>query len=255
MQNLSVLSQLVNDLEVSLDKFLGGRIELLQPKKGFRSGTDTVMMASAIPALEGDNVLEFGVGSGVALCCLGARVGRIDVYGVEIQAEIADLARRNLERCDMVGEIHCADIFDLPKELRMKQFDHVMINPPFFDAVAHTAPQIATKAKSHIAHTNVSDWVKIAGKRLKPKGSLTIIHRTESLMDILEGLGEFGDIRILPIASNLHLEAKTIIVQARKQSAGKLKLLPPFITHDLQKTETIRLKDITRGGSSLRELL
>ena len=249
---MSALSQVVNGLEHSLDKFLGGRIELLQPVKGFRAGTDTVMLASAVPACEGDQILELGAGSGVALCCLGARVADVNLIGVEIQLEIAALARRNLERCELRGEIYCTDINDLPKEVRMQQFDHVMMNPPFYDARAHTAPSAASKATAHITRTNVSEWVKRAGKRLKPKGSLTIIHRTESLLDIIAGLGEFGDVRILPISSDIHLEAKTMIIQARKQTAGKLKLLPPFLTHDANKNETEHLKKITREGAQLQ---
>lgn len=244
----------MNVLEVSLDKFLGGRIELFQPVKGFRSGTDTVMLAAAIPAHQGDKILEFGVGSGVALCCLGARIDCLNVFGLEIQPGIADLARQNLSRCDMVGDIYSADVMDIPKEIRMQQFDHVMMNPPFFDANAHTAPNAISKATAHMAQSSVSEWVRIAGKRLKPKGSLTIVHRATSLGDILVGMNEFGGVRILPITSDVHTEAKTIIVQARKQTAGKLKLLPPFITHDPQKIETVRLKEITREGAALCEL-
>ena len=48
------------------DAFLGGRVQVLQPRKGFRAGLDAVMLAAAVPARAGDRVCELGAGVGTA---------------------------------------------------------------------------------------------------------------------------------------------------------------------------------------------
>ena len=64
--------------------FLGGRLRLWQPARGYRSGADAVMLAAACPARPGERVLELGCGAGVALFCLGARVPGLHLAGLEM---------------------------------------------------------------------------------------------------------------------------------------------------------------------------
>ena len=50
----------VRNNELSNDAFLGGKLRLLQPKRGFRSGIDSVLLAASITASPGDKVLDIG---------------------------------------------------------------------------------------------------------------------------------------------------------------------------------------------------
>ena len=49
------------------DAFLGGRLVLRQPLRGYRAGMDAVMLAAACPARAGERVLDLGSGVGAAL--------------------------------------------------------------------------------------------------------------------------------------------------------------------------------------------
>lgn len=40
------------------DDFLGGLLSIEQPVKGYRAGVDPVFLAAAVPAQEGQSVLE-----------------------------------------------------------------------------------------------------------------------------------------------------------------------------------------------------
>src|SRR5436190_656987 len=75
------------------DDFLGGRITVLQPRKGHRSGSDAVWLQAAVPAKQGDQVLDAGAGVGVAGLCLLARVPGTKVTAVEIDPELCALAQ------------------------------------------------------------------------------------------------------------------------------------------------------------------
>ena len=45
------------------DDFLGGRITVLQPQKGHRSGSDAIWLQAAVPAKKGESVLDAGWGT------------------------------------------------------------------------------------------------------------------------------------------------------------------------------------------------
>ena len=80
------------------DRLLGGRVALYQPAAGYRAAIDPVLLAASIPAREGETVLEIGAGVGGAALCLAARVPGIVVHGLEIQADLVDVAALNIDR-------------------------------------------------------------------------------------------------------------------------------------------------------------
>ena len=213
------------------DGFLNGRLQMLQPRHGYRAATDPVFLAAAIGAKTGETVLELGTGVGVALGCLLARV-EVAATGVELQPDYADLARQNMARNGLAGEIITGDIADMPPDLRAQSFDHVMMNPPFYPSARHSAPQNAGKSAAFLeGDFGLKHWIEAGLKRLKPLGWLTIIHRAERLATILTALEKTGDIRILPLASRAGRPAGRVLVRARKGSAGPLCLFPPLVLH------------------------
>ena len=87
------------------DAFLGGRLRLLQPAKGYRAGVDPVLLAASVPAKAGQRVLELGCGVGAALLCLGRRVPGLSLTGVEIQPLYAYCARCNALGNDIEAQV------------------------------------------------------------------------------------------------------------------------------------------------------
>ncbi len=221
------------DDQLTQDDFLGGAIKIWQPKNGYRAATDPVFLAAAVGAKTGQSVLEIGCGAGTALACLCHRVAGLDAHGLEIQADYAGLARRNSVDNELGYAVHDGDLLDMPEPIRTASFDHVFTNPPFYDASASSAPKDAGRDTAHrIGEAQLSDWIAVGLRRLKPRGHFTIIHRTERLSDILAALDDkAGDIRILPLTSREGRTAGRVIIRARKGAAGALKLLAPLILH------------------------
>ena len=120
------------DNELTCNDFLGGRVQLWQPVDGYRAGVDPVFLAASVPATSGQSVLELGCGAGAAALCLAARVPGLHLSGVELQAEYAELARKNAVENGVNFEVVQADLSALPSELRQRQFDHVIANPPYY---------------------------------------------------------------------------------------------------------------------------
>lgn len=214
------------------DGFLDGRLKILQPRHGYRAATDPVILAAAMRAKAGETVLEIGCGAGVALACLLHRVP-IKATGLELQQNYADMARQNMARNNLQAEIVQGDLANMPAAMRAQSFDHVMMNPPFYEAARHSAPQDSGKSTAFLeGEASLRNWLTAGLARLKPLGWLTIIHRAERLNDILQGLSKAGDIQILPLAAREGRTARRVIIQARKGAAGPLRLLAPLVMHE-----------------------
>lgn len=219
------------DDALSDDRFLDGRLRLLQPRQGYRAATDPVLLAAACPAASGDSVLDLGCGVGAAALCLALRVPGVALAGLEVQADYADLARRNAARNAMTLEVHEGDIAQVPKALR-RDFDHVIANPPWYPPDGSASPDIG-RARAMRVETPLSGWVTAATRRLRPGGWLTLICGTDSLPEVLGAMGtKLGSATLLPLAAREGRPALRILLRARKGGRATFRLLAPLILHE-----------------------
>lgn len=215
--------------DLTRDAFLGGKLHLLQPRRGYRAGVDSVLLAATVPAQPGDRVLDLGCGVGTAALCLGARVAGLKLTGVEVQADYAALARENGRGS---FEVVTADLTEMPLELRQRQFDHVLANPPYYDRAAGRAATDSGREVALGETTPLTDWVKVAAKRLAPKGYAHFIHRVERLPEILNTMsGRLGSIEVLPLCPRINRAVELVIVRGRKNGRGAFKLHAPLVLH------------------------
>ncbi|GAA6200911.1 methyltransferase [Aquicoccus sp. SU-CL01552] len=219
--------------DLSRDAFLGGRLFLYQPRRGYRAGVDPVLLAASVPARAGQSVLELGCGVGAAILSLGARVPGLRLTGVEVQPGYADLARRNAAANALEMEVVCADLVDLPAALRQRQFDHVIANPPYFRAGTHVSAEDPGRRLALGERTPLEDWQAVAARRLAPRGYLHLIQRSERLPDLLAGCaGRLGSLEVLPLAARAGRAPELVILRARKGGRGAFRLHAPVILHE-----------------------
>lgn len=226
MQKSSVAtmrSTLADDL--TQDAFLGGKVMAWQPRSGYRAGVDPVLLAAACPARDGDTVLELGCGAGVASLCLKARVD-VAITGVEVQDTYAALARKN-------GlEVVTCDLSDLPADLRNRSFQHVILNPPYYAPGAHVSAEDVGRAKALGEETPLATWLRVAAKRLRPLGWMTLIQRMDRLPDVLAALPDhMGSISVLPIQPREGRAPGLFVMRARQDGRASFRLLAPFVMH------------------------
>ncbi len=243
-------------MRITEDRFLGGRLSVRQPAKGFRAGSDSVLLAAAVPAVSGETALDLGCGVGVGALCLASRVAGILVTGLELQSEMVELARQNAahNNLEMQANFHVGDVADPPAALIPDSFDHVFANPPYFQTGRSNRPADPSRA---LARTDVTGplgaWVRCMVAMARPGGSITVIHRSERLEELTDLLARgAGDVAILPLLAHADRPAKRVIVQARKGADGKLRRLPGLVLHRPDGPYTDELEAILRGGGPLR---
>lgn len=242
----------ISDTDLTRDAFLGGRLHLWQPRKGYRAGLDPVLLAASVPAKQGQSVLDLGCGVGTAALCLGARVAGLDLMGVERQADYAALARRN-------GlAVTQSDLTALPEVLRARSFDHVLANPPFFDRTAGRQARDAGREAARGLCTPLRDWIGVAAKRLRHKGFLHLIHRAERVPDLLSAIQtRLGSPEIWPICPRIGKPAELVLFRARKDGRGDFCLHAPVILHKgtrhLHDADSYRpeIEAVLRDGAAL----
>lgn len=225
--------QRFSNKDLTDDAFWRGRVRLWQPKSGYRAATDPVFLAASCRSRKGDRVLDVGAGAGAASVLLGRRMPGLRLEGVEVCEEYAALSRRNMARNGLGWRVHVGDFREKALFARPVGYDVVITNPPFFDANAGFASPNARKDIAHRETARLDEWLDFCLRRLKSRGWLTMIHRAERLDEILAALcGRAGDIAIAPLWPRRGLDAKRVIVRARKDSKGPLRLTPGFIVHN-----------------------
>lgn len=216
--------------ELTDDAFLGGRLQVWQPKDGYRAATDPVLLAAAVAAKPGQSVLDLGCGAGTASLCLGARVKGLSLTGLERQADYADLARRNAARNGIGFDVIDGDLSDIPFVLK-RGFDQIVANPPYY-ARAGTPSQNAGRDRALRVQTPIADWVHCGARRLLPGGWLTMIMAAECLPEALAACaGRLGSLAVLPLAARAGQPGLRVILQAKKGGRRGFRLLAPFVLH------------------------
>ncbi|MCF6444359.1 tRNA1(Val) (adenine(37)-N6)-methyltransferase [Nereida sp. MMG025] len=214
-------------MDVTRNDFLGGRVQAWQPAKGYRAGIDAVLLAASVPAQSGDRLLELGCGVGVASLCVQARVPGVSVIGLEREADYAKLAERNGLNV-VVG-----DVAQMPDDVRQRDFDHVIFNPPYFDRALGAKSDGALREAARGEDTPLASWIDAATRRLAPKGVLTMIQDASRLADMLKAIDDrLGQVTVQPIAPRVGRAAHLIILQAVKSSRAPFKLNAPLILHE-----------------------
>jgi len=244
--------------ELTCDAFLGGKVQLFQPRNGYRAGVDPVLLAACVNARAGQSVLELGCGAGAASLCLSARVPMLHLSGLERQPSYAALARRNAlaNRADMT--VFEADLAEMPADLRQMRFDHVIANPPYFRRESSTAARDGGREGALGEDTPLEVWVQVAAKRLAPKGYAHFIHRSERLPDLLAACsGRLGSIEVLPLIPRSNRRAELVVLRARSAGRAAFRLHAPLVIHDGdshgsdQEDYTPLIRSVLRKGAAI----
>lgn len=242
--------------EFTKDSFLGGGIRIWQPKKGYRAGIDPILLAASVNVSAGQKVLDLGCGVGTASFAIGYRVKNVELYGIEFQKVFADLADLNSKENGIEFQVECTNISDLSSNITSKNFDHVIANPPYFDRKSSVRGINVYKEKSFGDTRPISEWLKVAAKRAKPKGFVHFIVRSDRLMEIFTNMpNSLGSLVITPVISRKNENAKLTILHAKKNGRAGFIISSPIVLHPLKSDSREKyvpeVDKVLRNGASL----
>ncbi len=259
---MTVASATQNRAEVTDDAFLGGALNILQLRSGYRAGLDAVMLAAAVPADSGRplRVLDVGAGVGTAGLCVARRAPFAEVVLFEKEPQLAELAAENARRNELTDRVRVVIgvVGAAAAELRAlglleESFGHVIANPPFHDTDAGTLAADALKAGAHaMPDGELESWARFMARMTAPGGEATVVHKTDALPRLLAALAtRFGSLKILPLHPRQGAPSHRVLVQGVKGSRGPLQILPGFVLHESGGAFTPAAQDILRAGAAL----
>lgn len=240
------------------DALLGGRVRLDQDAAGLRAAIEPVLLAAAVPARTGDAVLEAGAGVGAASLCLLARVEGARAVGLERDEVQAAAAERNAALNGWEGRFRAiaADLGTAEAARRVADagpFDHAMANPPWHSG--GTAPAVAPRraAKHAEPATPLALWVAFLARRVRPRGSVTVILPAAMLPEAVAAAraAGLGSLSLFPFWPRSGEAARRVIVAGRKGGRGAARLLPGLVLHRADGRYTDEAEAVLRHAAAL----
>jgi tRNA1(Val) A37 N6-methylase TrmN6 len=243
----------------SRDAWLGGRLTLLQPRRGHRAGSDAALLAAAADFSEG-RFVDVGAGVGTVGLSILSRSARVSADLVEIDPALARLAADNVALNGLSARVRVLnlDVGDARARreagLAADQAAGVVTNPPFFEPGSVRRSPDARRAQAHVfsgaeaTGAPLATWVRACLAILKPGGRFLMIHRPDALAPILEAAqGRLGALALLPVYPRAGGSAHRLLVSGVKGSRAPLRIAPPLVLHEADGRLTAEADAIHRG--------
>ncbi len=217
----------------SVDDLLQGELKLIQKARGYRYSVDALLLAHFVLPVPGLKIIDLGCAGGVIPLILAKRSNPRGIVGVEIQASLAGMAKRNVRLNhleDRIRIIH-RDIKGLPEVFPRASFDLVVSNPPFIPKGTGQICRLRERAVArHELKIDLDEIIRISAYLVKPSGKICLIYPARRLEQVKERiLSE----RLFPSQLQLAFDrkggcARLFCISAGRKPVSGLKRLGPI---------------------------
>lgn len=217
------------------DLMRSGRV-IIQSKREFCFSMDSVLIAHFPRFKRNARVIDLGTGTGVIPLLIADTVK--EICAVELNPQMADIARRNVELNGLSDKIFVVEgDYRKHRELfKAESFDLAIANPPYTPVPNGAANLIEGIARArHEFTATLEDVVTAARFVLKFHGVFCMIHLASRLCEIVDALHrhQMEMKRLRLIQPKADRDANLIMLEAVVgANAGNLKILPPLVVHN-----------------------
>lgn len=179
-----------------LDDLLLKDLKIIQKTGCFRYGTDAVALSNfaAKYIKKNDVILDIGTGTGILPILLSAKTDALNLIGLEIQKEMAELADKSVKLNEKSGalaqdriKIINGDIMDAKNLFNGRSFDAIVTNPPYKrkgTGILNESSRL--NIARHEISCTLADIIKQSAYLLKKGGNFMMVNHTERLADAIE---------------------------------------------------------------------
>ncbi|MRR53730.1 MAG: methyltransferase domain-containing protein [Deltaproteobacteria bacterium] len=223
--------------EETLDELRKYGLKIFQPRHGYRFSLDPLLLCDFAGIRAGEKGIDLGAGCGIIPLVLARMAGGSSLVGVEGQAEMAELAGRNVALNGLSEriEIRHADILEIKKLFPPSSFDLVVANPPYRKrGSGRISPKPGRELARHESTATLPDFLAAAKNLVKLSGRICFIYHPSRLVEFLreaEGL-KLSPVRLRLVHGNSTAEGRMFLVELVKGRKGDLAVLPPLFVYD-----------------------
>lgn len=161
-------------------------LKIIQKKDGFKFGTDAVLLSDFAKNIQSEHTLDLCTGTGIIPLLLYAKSKTRRFTAVEIQSEIADMAKKSMLLNNLSEEIKvvCEDLKNGVKLFGKRKFDLITCNPPYVRSGVLNSTDTKTVSRHEILCT-LEDVVRVSSDLLTTSGRLCMVHRPSRTAELL----------------------------------------------------------------------
>ena len=230
-----------------IDIVPGTDYKIIQNKDSFSYGTDAIFLSNF--AKPKGLVMDIGTGTGIIPLRLIDK-GNIEmIYGIEIQEEVANLAKKSIELNklnDKIKILHM-DLKDLPDKFEKSTFDVITSNPPYMKkGGALVNPDENFAISRHEIACSFEDIIKATSYLLKQLGKFYLVHRPDRLVDIIYTMRQYNiePKHIRFVQPKINKKPNLILIEGVKCGKPDLKFFDPLIVYNEDGSYTNEIYEI-----------
>lgn len=226
----------LNNYESIDDLQLKG-LKLIQKEKAFRFGIDAVLLSDFAVVKRKHRVIDLCTGTGIVPFLIYGKYMPEEVYGLEIQEEMVDMAIRSAKLNDVEefvkfkqGDLKDKCVGDL-----LGKFDVVTVNPPYkLNSAGIINPNDKIAIARHEILCNLEDVIAASRRLLKDNGRMFIVHRPERLADIFCLMRKYKiePKRVKMVHPKAKKAANIVLVEGQRDGGEFLKWEDPLYVYD-----------------------
>jgi tRNA1(Val) A37 N6-methylase TrmN6 len=181
--------------------------------------------------------MDLCTGTGIVPFLIYGKYNPQSVYGLEIQEEMIDMAKRSAklnsleEKLIFINE----DLKNVEFLKTIEKFDVVTVNPPYkLNCSGILNPNDKLAIARHEVLCNLEDVISASRILLKDNGRLFMVHRPERLADIFMLMRKYKiePKRVKMIHPKIGKAPNIVLVEGQRDGGAYLKWEPPLYVYD-----------------------
>lgn len=228
----------MTELKYSEDTLFDGRLICRQHKHGYRFSIDAVLLAHFITLRPDARVLDIGGGCGVISLILAYRYPDIKLTVLELQDDLVELIRGNINRNDALAggfeeriEVVHGDLRTIDQHIQAGGFDWVVCNPPYRKSGSGRINPTSEQAVAR--HELQADLKAVIGAcvyGVRTRGRVAMVYPAVRATSLLYEMRDQGlePKRLQVVYSYPGSAARLLLVEAVKGGGEQLSIEPPF---------------------------
>lgn len=219
-------------------------LKIIQNQKGFCFGMDSVLISDFARDIKNNSVgVDLGTGTGIISILLSAKTNLSKIIGVEVQKDVADMARRSVLLNKLQNKIEIVNLNlkaikekkNIESLLKKDSFDFVVTNPPYKKLDTGKINENEYRYISrHEITANLEDFIQVTNFLLKDRGKIYLVHRPERLVDIMQLMRKYKlePKRIRFVYPSINKEPNLVLISGVKNARPFLKIDNPLFVYE-----------------------
>lgn len=222
-----------------IDQLMQYNLEIIQSPDVFSYSLDAVLLGDFAKIRNRDDlkVVDLCSGNGAVALMLSQKT-KSPIYGIEIQPELVDMARRSvtLNQLDKQVTIIEQDLNKMSAD-HYDSVDVITCNPPYFplEEKGHVNPNEHLAIARHEIHLNLEQLMFKISKLLKMNGKVYLVYRPDRFLELMDEMRKQNIMpkRVRFIYPNESQNANMVLVEGiNKGRVAGFQMLPPLYVHD-----------------------